>query len=338
MNKLERLLALLDEEQDPDRKPFYFWHSFGLSHMKSEAIAAAAIGHAAHYQVDILRLASDQSYPSQTPLCFDRPKDLNQLTSGSGAEGPWIQRLGALEILVRQAGKKLLVVESLPNAWGMLRRITTPGLLQSTLSEHPGFVENALSHAQETLKGYLAKLMKAGVSGLALEIEGANFDTLTEKQYQDMLKPLDVELLKLAEGMHLTVAHNRDPRPQVPQMAQLPAVALQFTHGPSMKKLRDRWKGLICGGLDGHRIETASADELRHHIFDACHSETDIVTVNDPVSPEIAPWRLERVTELASRVRYESTRPAPAGAEPRARTNEPFANAEKRPPHPRKSE
>ncbi len=315
MNKLERVLALVGQEEDPDRKPFYFWHPFGLSHMKSEAIAAAAIGHAAHYQVDILRLASDFTYPSQTPLCFDRPKDLNQLTPGSGAEGPWIQRLGAMEILVREAGKKLFVLESMPNAWGLLKRITTPGLLESTLAEHPGFVENALARAQETLKGYLTKLIKVGVHGLALEISGANFDTLTESQYQQLLKPLDVELLKLAGEMHMTVAHNRDTRPQLPQMTQLPATALHFSHGPSLKKLRERWPGLICGGLDATRLETASADELRHHIFDACHSESGIVTINEPVSPEIAPWRLERVSELASRVKFGGSKRAGVNAE-----------------------
>ncbi len=302
MNKIERVLAAARGEE-ADRSAFFAWHPFGLEHMKGESLAAAAIAYAAEYQVDLLRLAASDLFPLPPQLSLDRSADLTRIEPAPGTSKVWLQRLVAWEQFRRLAGEKLLGCESVPNPWSILRRLGAVELVQSSGEDYR---RHALEAICETLCNYVEAVLEAGANAIALEVEGASHDWMSEADYQQWGLPYDQKILDAARDASFRILHVRGDRTQLKILLQLPAELLQWSLyrcGPSLEKVKALWPRGVVGGLDETRFAHMSFEALRRHCREARFSDYEIVAPGDVLPSTVAPRQLEVLKHAFVKVR-----------------------------------
>ena len=129
MNKIERVRAAL-AGQPVDRPPLTVWYHFGNQHAPAERTAQVHLEFFDHYDLDLLKLMNDYDYPMPAGLeVIASPADLARLHPFDPAETPFGTQLGAVEILVLNAG--VLIAEPMertsPEAWRRLLDVNLTG-------------------------------------------------------------------------------------------------------------------------------------------------------------------------------------------------------------------
>lgn len=281
------------------------WHPLGLAHMPGESLAAAGLAFAAAYQVDILRLASQDAFPLPPQLSLDRPHDLTRIEEVSGQARTWLPRVVAFEEIRRLAGTKLFACESIPNPWSVLRRLGAFELARKSGREHPSYLTHALQAITACLTNYTRAIIEAGATAVAFELEGPSHDLMTPEEYSELGLPYDQQLLEAASGAEFRILHVRGSRLYLKPLMGLPAEFLQWSTatGPSLEKVALYWPGRLMGGLDETRLPTMSFLELQRHVGDVVHSRFDLVAPGDPLPATIAPRQLEAIRDYIVRVR-----------------------------------
>lgn len=280
------------------------WHPLGLAHMPGESLAAAGLAFAAAYQVDILRLASQDAFPFPAQLSLDRPHDLTRIDEVSGQSKAWLPRLVAFQEIRRLAGKKLFACESIPNPWSVLRRQGALELARKTGREHPSYLAHALEALTASLCNYTRAVIEAGATAVAFEIEGPGHDLMTPEEYGELGLPYDQRLLEAASGAEFRILQVRGSRLYLEPFMGLPAEFLQWSmaNGPSLEKVAHQWPGKIMGGLDETRLASMSYLELQRHVGDVVHSPVHVVAPGDALPATIAPRQLEAIRDYIIRV------------------------------------
>lgn len=304
---------------DLDRRPFTFWHPFGLSHMKADSLVAASLTFAAVYGVDLLRmpLVRDLPLPAQTSL--DRPHDLAALESFSARHGFWGERLEALQTIVRKAEQRIAVFETMADPLTSLSWVTSPELLAQSEQSHPNFLDKALATVTEAQRSYLKILLQhTKVDGVAFEISSASFEARPPEDFVRLVKPHLAALLEEAaqHGQPLIWLHLRGRRLYLEPLLDLPHDGLcwpHLDHGPSFDKLPRSYSGALTGGLSSAAISQASFQDLRRQVEEARNFPVRLLCPGDELAADTAPFRLQGLASfLGKRDR------APVEAAPRA--------------------
>lgn len=301
LGKRERVLRTLSGEE-VDRRPFTFWHSFGLTHMKGESLVAAALSFAALHGVDLLRLpvVRDLPLPDQTSL--DRPHDLTQIPEFTAFSGFWNERLAALESISQHAEKKIAVFESIPEPYTALGYVCRDDLLGQTQKSHPSFLEKALETISASLEKYVRELAKQkSVDGICVEIESATFEQREPGEFESLIKPHLEKLLQAAAEVEIPVwLHVRGTRVYLKPLFDLPHQMItwpQLSSGPKLDKaLPKGYKKAVAGGLDEKALLQMSYQDIRRHVDEARDQKFDLLCAGDYLSADMSPSKLNALS------------------------------------------
>lgn len=316
LGKRERVLRALSGEE-VDKRPFTFWHPFGLSHMKAESLSTVAISFAAAYGVDLLRLPTvyDLPLPAQTSL--DRPHDLTTLEVLSAHSGFWAERLEALKTTVRLAEGRIAIFETVPDPMTALSWICPPDVLALAERSHRSFVDKALGIISESLKMYIkAVLTEARVDGLTFEIASASFEAREPSEFSEMVKP------HLASMVAEARAHAAPPlwfglrgkRTYAEPLLDLEPDLVSWSHlqhGPALEKLPKGRKVRLAGGLNEAALARSSYQEIRRQVEEARDMAVALLCPGDALPADLAPSRLHALSNfLKKRDRLPASAPA----------------------------
>lgn len=305
-----------------DKRPFTFWHSFGLSHMKAESLTAAALTFAAVYGVDLLRMPTVRDLPLPAQTSLDRPHDLTTIEALAPRSGFWAERIEALKGTVKLAEKRIAVFETVADPLTALSYVCPPDVMATAERAHPNFLEKALGVVSEGLGGYLkAVLQEARVDGVVIEIGSASFEDRQPNDFQSLVKPhlkslLDQVRAQSEAPIWLQVTGKRvflDP------LLDLPHDMLSWSHqahGPSLDKLPKRYKGALAGGLNEEGLERSSFQEIRRQVDEARSFPVQLLCPGNALSADVAPSRLQALANfLGKRDRQPEPAAATAGPE-----------------------
>lgn len=304
LGKRERVLKTLAGEE-VDRRPYTFWYPFGLSHMKGESLAAAALTFAATYGMELLRFPVVRDIPFKEQTSVDRPHDLTQLETLSGLEGFWLDRTEALKATYRLAEQKVAIFETVPGPYTALGYICRKELLLDTEKNHPGFLEKALQTVTESLKNYLLKILKEQfVDGLVIEIESATFEQREPEMFESTIKPHLKELLNFvtSESKVPIWLQLRGTRIYLKPTLDLPHQMISWPHlssGPQLEKaLPKGYPGLVAGGIDEVALQEMSFQDIRRHVEEARNHRVAMITVGDQLPADLSPSRLKALANF----------------------------------------
>lgn len=300
-----------------DKRPFTFWHSFGLSHMKAESLTAAALTFAAVYGVDLLRmpLVRDLPLPGQTSL--DRPHDLTTIEPLSPRAGFWAERLEALKSTVKLAEKRIAVFEVVADPLTSLGWVCPPEVLAAAERGHRNFLEKGLGVVTDGLRGYLrAVLSEAKVDGVVIEIGSASFEARQPDVFESLVKPhlkaMTDDLREQSKApIWLQVTGRRAYLEPVLELSHDMLSWSHLAHGPSLEKLPKRYRSAIAGGLNEEALQRGSYQEIRRQVDEARNFGVQLLCPGDALSADIAPSRL---AALANFLGKRDRQPEPAAA------------------------
>jgi uroporphyrinogen-III decarboxylase len=321
LTKKERALRAI-AGGEVDRRPFTFWHPFGVSHMKADSLTAAAITFAATYAVDLLRMPAVRDLPLPGQSSLDRPHDLTTVEVMAPRQGFWGERLEALKSIVRLADGKIAVFETVPDPLTALSWVVPPEVLGASERNHATFLEKALGVVSESLQGYLKVLLgEAKVDGVVIEVGSASFEQRQPEDFEKLVKPHLKALMESVESqapvpVWLQVSGRRaylDP------LLDLPHDLLSWSHlahGPSLEKLPRRQRARLAGGLNEVALESMSFQDIRRHVDEARNLPVALLCPGGALSADTAPSRLRALSNfLMKRDRLPETAPAGAGPE-----------------------
>lgn len=316
LGKRERVLRAFSGGE-VDRRPFTFWHPFGLSHMKADSLTAAALTFAATYGVDLLRMPTVRDLPLPAQTSLDRAHDLATLEPISARTGFWGERLEALKSTVRLADGKIAVFESLADPLTALGWVCPAEVMTSAERSHRSFLDKALGAITESYKGYLKLVLsEAKVDGLTLEIGSASFESREPGEFDSLVEPHLKALLEDVRSdssapiwLQLT-----GKRVYPSNLIDLPHEMLTWSHlahGPALEKLPRSYRGALAGGLNEAALTGASYQEIRRQVEESRNYNVKLLCPGDALPADMAPSKLAGLANfLQKRDRLPEVAPA----------------------------
>lgn len=284
MNPMSRVRAALRGEP-VDRAPFTAWYHFGLQHAPPERVAQIHQEYLDAYGLDWLKIMNDYSYPMPEgletlrhvdDLALLRPIDMEAPTGattpmGARVYGP-ADQLEVVERLHASLGDRVLMVDTVFNAWYTLRRNIAKRSMKSLVEEHPGAVERALGVINDNLIRYARASLRRGASGIFYAVP-ATGESVTLEQYERFMRPFDLAFLEGIRDLgEFHVLHAHGDRVWFDQLLDYPVHAISWadrTAGPSLTEARSLTGKALVGGIDHDTFTELSADDMRRQVREA---------------------------------------------------------------------
>jgi uroporphyrinogen decarboxylase len=225
MDKRERIQAAL-RRQEVDQIPLSLWRHFFCEDRRAQALAAATVGLAREYDLDLVKLTPCGLYAVEDwaqGLITYPGNDYDPPSLQSPAVlGPtdW-RRLPSLEPTAGALGRELeaarLVAESLSSEIPFLMTVFSPLTLAFKLAgerviahlrEHPADLHAGLETIATTTARFAQAALEAGADGLFFATQLACHGWLKPSEYETFGQRYDLEVLDAVSGQsEVTVLH-----------------------------------------------------------------------------------------------------------------------------------
>lgn len=273
MNKRDRIAAAI-AGHPVDRVPVSAWGHFFLEETNAQSFADRMVSFQETYDWDFLKVHARASYHVE-PFGFE------YVPSTSAAQGHTLQSTPVRtpedwyslrptpvdsDAFQEQLRALAIMRERLPQEVPIVMTVFTPldiadKMLDrdaATLAEHirqaPDAVGYALSVFSETMKPFVASLVKSGVDGIFFSTKWANGAKLDPKAYRRLCLAHDLHMMAPAAGLPMNIMHVCENEVFLEGFADYPVSIFHWNdggrHNPSLRAgriLTDRASG---GGVD----------------------------------------------------------------------------------------
>lgn len=292
MDKRERLERTLAGEAT-DRAPVALWRPFPGDDQRTADYAAAVTDFQLRYDWDLAMIVPPWSFAGAdfglqddwdgsadgTRSAVRRPirrsLDWTDLRAPDPSRGEF-GRIGAVVKSVCEslnaAGVPVAVAILSPLA--QAERLTGCALLRKHLRTRPDRLLTGLATLTEATLRFLDSIRAWGVSGVAVMIEHADLDQLSEAEYDAFGMPGDAAILANApKSAWLKLAHFAGPLPMTRAFNRVNANIVGWddrTAETDLQTGRTVWSGPICGGLDAEKhLRAGTPTTIRDAVRDA---------------------------------------------------------------------
>ena len=275
MEKRERLERMLSGDVT-DRVPVAFWRPFPGDDQRTADFAAAAIDFQLRYDWDMCVIvppwgfagadfglqdewAGDSSgvraairYPIRRSLDWT---DLRAPDPSRGEYGRLANVVKAVCESLNASGVPVVLQVLSPLA--QAARLTGADMLVRHLRTRSDRLLTGLATLTESTLRFLDFIRGAGLGGIALKVEHADFDLLSEPEYETFGLPGDAAILSGApKTSWLKLAHFAGGSPMPKMFSRVQANIVAWDDRASETDLltgRSAWSGAVCGGLDAEK-------------------------------------------------------------------------------------
>lgn len=172
------------------------------------------------------------------------------------------------------ASAQVPVVMMILSPLAQAARLTGYDLLRKHLRTRPDRLLTGLATLTEGTMRFLDSVRNSGLSGIALLIEHADYDLLSEAEYESFGLPGDAAVLSGApKSVWFRLASFAGSAPMTRQFSRVQANIVGWDDRaaePDLQAGRALWSGAICGGLDVEKhIRAGSPTSIRDAVRDA---------------------------------------------------------------------
>ena len=283
MSKHDRLAAAIRGEET-DRPLVALWRHFPTDDLDPEQLALSALAFQTQYDWDFVKLTPTSSYsvedwgcrvayrghPEGTSEYIARPIEtqadwarLEPLDPHTGALG---QQLACIRRARELAGSDIPLIETVFSPLAQAKNLVGGGLEIVHLRRHRVEVQHALEVIAETTVRFVQAALAAGADGIFYAMQRAAADSLSEAEYREVARPLDLRILEAAKDARFNLLHLHGLHTYFNLVADYPAHALNWHDrdtGPSLAEGARRFPGLVVGGLSQHDMVEGTPHSVR---------------------------------------------------------------------------
>lgn len=292
MEKRERLERTIAGEAT-DRAPVALWRPFPGDDQRTADYAAAAIDFQLRYDWDICMIVPPWSFAgadfglqdewdgaadgARTPVRWPirRSLDWTDLRPPDPTRGEY----GRLAAVVKSVCEGLATT-GVPVALAVLSplaqaaRLTGFETVRRHLRTRPDRLLTGLTTLTEATVRFLDSLRSTGLSGLAVLVEHADLDVLSEQEYESFGLPGDTAVLANApKSTWLKLAYFAGAAPMARPLGRIPANIVSWDDRvaePDLQAGRAIFPGAICGGLDSEKhLRAGTPTSVRDSVREA---------------------------------------------------------------------
>jgi uroporphyrinogen decarboxylase len=289
MSKRERLAAAIRGEET-DRPLVALWRHFPVDDGDAEQLALSAVAFHTQYDWDFLKLTPASNYSVDgwgTRVAYrGHPEGTSEYTARPIAEpGDWLRlepldpRSGALGqqiACIRRArelaGPDVPIIETIFSPIAQAKNLIGDGLELVHLRRHRRELEHALDVIAETTVRFVEAALEAGADGIFYAMQRASADMISEAEYREVARPLDLRVLEAAQNASFNLLHLHGLHTYFDMVADYPAHALNWHDrdtGPSLAEGARRFPGLVVGGLSQRDMVEGTPEHVRALVAEA---------------------------------------------------------------------
>jgi uroporphyrinogen decarboxylase len=260
------------------------WRHFPTDDLDPEQLALSALAFQTQYDWDFVKLTPTSSYsvedwgcrvayrghpegtseyiarPIETPADWARLEPLDPHTGALGQQLACIRRTREL------AGSDIPLIETVFSPLAQAKNLVGGGLEIVHLRRHRVEVQHALEVIAETTVRFVQAALAAGADGIFYAMQRAAADSLSEAEYREVARPLDLRILEAAKDARFNLLHLHGLHTYFDLVADYPAHALNWHDrdtGPSLAEGARRFPGLVVGGLSQHDMVEGTPRSVR---------------------------------------------------------------------------
>ncbi len=277
MSKRARLEATF-AGAEVDRPSVALWRHWPIDDLNGGELAHATLTFQKNFDFDFVKVTPNSNYcvagyGAQTTWhgneegtyvwgkrVIQQPEDwvaLRPLDPDAGLQGEVLQanRLIAAD-LAGGSGEDVPFITTIFNPLSQAKNLAGDRLL-SDLRLHPEAVKAGLATIQTSILRFVERLKTTGAAGIFLAVQHASYDLLSEAEYAEFCRPLDLEILQATEGMWFNLVHLHGHNVMFDMVADYPAQVINWHDQetpPTLVEAMSRTGMALCGGL--RQLET----------------------------------------------------------------------------------
>ena len=277
MTPKNRVLAAVRGES-PDRVPAAFWLHFPESMYHGEQAVKAHLDFLEQTETDILKVMNENLLPCRSIATAD---DWQQVRPLSLKDPFVIDQLDIIKAVADAAGDETVVITTIHGvfasafhtAFGRADYEAKRSGLAVHFREKPAVVKAAFEAIAEGLVALTEASLEAGAQGIYYAALGGERSVLTDEEFEELIKPLDLAILDAARGavgfnvLHICKDHVNFERyagyqPQVVNWAV-------HENNPPLIEGRELFPGsTLLGGLDDRDgvLVTGTVEEIQQAV------------------------------------------------------------------------
>lgn len=268
MSRRERLEAAF-AGAPVDRPPVALWRHWPVDDQSGDALARATLTFQRTYDFDFIKVTPSSNYcvagygaetfwegnqegtRSWGRRVIQSPEDWTRLKPLDPRQGLLGQVLEANRLIGREVGEEIPFIQTIFNPLSQAKNLAGPRLI-SDLRQHPDAVKAGLAAITESIVRFVDALKSTGAAGIFLALQHATYNLLTEAEYRQFCRPLDLQILDAAGDMWFNLLHLHGTNVMFDMAADYPVQAINWHDvetPPSLGQALNRTTKALCGGL-----------------------------------------------------------------------------------------
>jgi uroporphyrinogen decarboxylase len=289
MNHWERIQATL-QGAEVDRTPVSLWRHFPGDDMTAEGLAKAMVDWQRRYDFDFVKFMPTGMYGvhdwgAETEYGpgfggsrvlvkpgvsgTDEWPKLAKLDVTKGAYG---QELEAIRLASAELDGSVPIFQTIFSPSTTAIKLRGPGAIDD-MRHNPELIKEGLEIITDVTIAFAQAAVRAGADGVFFATQGASSQVMTEEEYKEFGVPYDTRVLQAVrnEGkINLIHVHGDDVYWDL--AATYPVDMINWhdrTTYPSLSQAKERFKGVLVGGIERTEISTGTTDEASDQAKDA---------------------------------------------------------------------
>lgn len=272
MSKRARLEATFAGEA-VDRPPVALWRHWPVDDQVGDQLARATLDFQNIYDFDFIKVTPSSNFcvagygadsywegnqegtRSWGHRVIQTAEDWTRLTPLDPTVGLLEEVIIANRLIGQSVGEEVPFIQTVFNPLSQAKNLAGKEQFIAHIRQHPEAVKAGLAVITESILRFIEALKPTGAAGIFLALQHATYNLLTEAEYREFGRPLDLQILQATEGMWFNLIHLHGTNVMFDLVADYPAQALNWHDVETPPSLASLAEGLprtsmaLCGGL-----------------------------------------------------------------------------------------
>jgi uroporphyrinogen decarboxylase len=187
-----------------------------------------------------------------TKRAVRNPEDWSALKPLDPRKGALGRQLECLRLLGAEFEEEVPFIQTIFSPLAQAKYLSGDAQLRLNLRQNAGQIHQALATITETTLRFIAEAKNTGMAGIYYAVQYANYDRLSEAEYQVFGLPYDRRIMDALEGLWLNVLHLHGPHPMLHLLSDFRVHVVNWhdrESDPDLVTGMRQFKGAASGGV-----------------------------------------------------------------------------------------